>query len=169
MTCLKDFAAMRCLVKDDQGMDDLASDLFRTFAQFEYCLKVTGYCVAGRGDAANPDWTRFALELPPLSGEAGEDVVAAISYMQRRPPKKQVYIDEVLQWRDVAPQAENENDLIFLYVRRVRNNLFHGGKFNGRFFGPERSRELLEHAITILVAAIFLSPPMLEAYENRID
>ncbi|WP_281955711.1 hypothetical protein [Pseudophaeobacter arcticus] len=153
----------------DQEMSDLASDLFRTFAQVEYCLKVTGYCVAGRGGAANPDWTRFALEMPPLLDEAGEDVVAAISYMQRRPPKKQVYVDDVLQWRIVAPHAENGNDLIFLYVRRVRNNLFHGGKFNGRFFDPERSRELLEHSITILMAAILMSPPMLEAYENRSD
>ncbi|MDO6456318.1 hypothetical protein Q4494_04445 [Celeribacter halophilus] len=152
----------------DQEMADLASDLFRTFAQVEYCLKVTGYCVAGRGDAANPDWTRFALEIPPLE-DAGEDVVAAISYMQKHPPKKQVYVDEVLQWRIVAPNAENENDLIFLYVRRVRNNLFHGGKFNGSFFDPERSRELLEYSITILMAAICMSPPMLEAYENCTD
>jgi len=153
----------------DGEMADLASELFRAFAQFEYCLKVTGYCVVGRGDAANPDWTRFARELPTLSAETGEDVVAAISYILSRPPKKQVYIDEVLQRRDVAPQEENENDLIFLYVRRVRNNLFHGGKFNGRFFDPERSRELLKHSITILMAAIFASPPMLEAYENRTD
>lgn len=169
MRCLRGFAAMRFLVEFNQEMADLASDLFRTFAQFEYCLKVTAYCTAGPGNAAKPDWTRFALELPPLSQQAGEDVVAAISYMQSCPPKKQIYVDEVLQWRDVVPQAENENDLIFLYVRRVRNNLFHGGKFNGRFFDPERSKELLQHSITILMAAIFMSPPMLEAYENRTD
>jgi hypothetical protein len=85
------------------------------------------------------------------------------------PPKKQVYANNVLQWRVVAPQAENENDLILLYVRRVRNNLFHGGKFNGRFFDPERSTELLKHSITVLMAAIIMSPVMLEAYENRTD
>lgn len=156
-------------MKYNQEMADLASELFRVFAQFEYCLKVTGYCVAGPGDAANPDWTRFARELPPLTGQAGADVAAAIAYMLRHPPKKQVYVDDVLQWRVVAPQAKNENDLIFLYVRRVRNNLFHGGKFNGRFFDPERSRELLEYSITILMAAIVLSPLMLEAYEQRTD
>ncbi|NRB36456.1 MAG: hypothetical protein HRU31_17335, partial [Rhodobacteraceae bacterium] len=148
---------------------DVASDLFRTFAQFEYCLKVTGYCVGGRDDAANPDASRFSRELPPLSEQAGEDVVEAISYILRRSPKKQVYVDEVLQWRDVASQAENENDLIFLYVRRVRNNLFHGGKFNGRFFDPVRSKEFLECSITILMASIFAWPPMLEDYENRTD
>lgn len=65
--------------------------------------------------------------------------------------------------------TENENDLFFLYVRRVRNNPLQGGKFNGRFFDPEQSRELLEHSITILMVAIFMSSPMLEAYENRID
>jgi len=56
-------------------------------------------------------------------------------------PKKQVYSNKALQWNDVAQEAENENDLILLYVRRLRNNLFHGGKFDGRFFDPERSRE----------------------------
>ena len=130
----------------NREMADLASELFRVFAQFEYCLKVTGYCVAGPGNAANPDWTRFARELPPLTEQAGADVAVAIAYMLGHPPKKQVYVDDVLQWRIVAPQAQNENDLIFLYVRRVRNNLFHGGKFNGRFFDPERSRELLEYS-----------------------
>lgn len=89
--------------------------------------------------------------------------------MLRHPPKKQVYVDDALQWRVVSPKAKNENDLIFLYVRRVRNNLFHGGKFNGRFFDPERSRELLEYSITILMAAIVMSPLMLEAYEQRAD
>jgi len=46
---------------------------------------------------------------------------------------------------------------------------FHGGKFNGRFFDPERSSELLEHSITILMASILISRDMLEAYENRTD
>jgi hypothetical protein len=169
MRCLKAFAVPKYVMALDPEMAELASDLFRTFARFEYCLKITGYCFGGRGDAANPDWTRFASELPPLSGETSEDVVAAISYILGRPPKNQVYFEEVLQWRDVEPQAENENDLIFLYVRRIGNNLFHGGKFNGRFFDPERSMEFLEHSITILITAIFISAPMLEAYESRTD
>ena len=129
-------------VECDQGLDDLATGLFRVFAQFVYCLKVTGYCVAGGGDAANPDWMRFARELPPLLAAADPGVAAAISYVLGNPPKKQVYADNVLQWRVVAPQAQNENDLIFLHVRRVRNNLFHRGKFSGCFFDPERSRDI---------------------------
>lgn len=153
----------------DHEMDGLAYELFRFFAQFEYCLKVTGYCVAGRGNSANPDWTRFAGELPALTGETSPDIVAAISYMLQHPPKKQIFVDDALQWSDVAPDSENENDLILLYVRRVRNNLFHGGKFNGRFFDPERSRELMKYSVTILMVAILKSPPMLDAYENRTD
>lgn len=153
----------------DQKMANLALDFFRSFAQFEYCLKVTGYCVAGRGNAANPNWTRFSNEIPSLRDNAGPDVVEAITYIMKHPLKKQVYVDETPQWHDVAPEAENENDLILLYVRRVRNNLFHGGKFNGRFFEPERSRKLLEHSLTILMAALFMSKTVLEAYENRTD
>ena len=159
---------MLCMAYDDE-MRDLASELFRVFAQCEYCLKATGYCYAGPGNAATPDWTRFARELPSLSNGADADVATAVAYMLERPPKKQVYVDGALQWRDVVPEAENENDRILLYVRRVRNNLFHGGKFNGRFFEPERSRDLLQHSVTILFACIFKSQPMLEAYEQRTD
>ena len=102
---------MTYLVECDQGLNDLATGLFRVFAQFEYFLKVRGHCVASSGDAANPDWTRFARELPPLTGSADPGVAEAISYVLGNPPKKQVYANNVLQWRVVAPQAENENDL----------------------------------------------------------
>ena len=59
--------------------------------------------------------------------------------------------------------------LIWLYLRRVRNRLFHGGKFNLRTANPDRSSVLLEHTVTILMAAIFASPhkagsPVAEPY-----
>lgn len=50
----------------------------------------------------------------------------------------------------VAPNTDLRSDLVLLYVRRIRNNLFHGGKFNGHWFEPKRSEELLRHSLTIL-------------------
>ena len=155
---------------DNDDMAELACELFKTFAQFEYCLKVTGYCVADRAGNAKPNWEAFAKALP-FSLKESEDpaVKAAVSYIFEAPPRKQVFEGGVLQWREAAPQTDNENDLILQYVRRVRNNLFHGGKFNGHFFDPERSRELLKHAISILTACILQSPKMLEAYEHKAE
>jgi len=59
-----------------------------------------------------------------------------------------------------------QSDLVLQYVRRVRNNLFHGGKFNGRWFEPERSAELLIHCLTILNACLEVSPEVGEAYRQ---
>ena len=95
---------------------------------------------------------------------------AAISHILSLPPKKQVVtVDEVLQWRDVAPQAENENDLILLLMSAGPGTTCFTGQVQRAFLRLERSRELLEYSITILMAAIFMSAPMLEAYENRTD
>ena len=35
---------MTYLVECDQGLNDLATGLFRVFAQFEYCLDLPGFC-----------------------------------------------------------------------------------------------------------------------------
>lgn len=55
---------------------------------------------------------------------------------------------------------------MLLYVRRVRNNLFHGGKFNGRRFAPERSELLLRHSLTIHRACIDASEDVHQAFHN---
>lgn len=99
------------------------------------------------------DFDRDALTRP-----AAESVANAIDYILGYPPKKQVIRDGALEWDDATPNASSSSDLILLYVRRVRNNLFHGGKFNGRWFDPERSEELLRHSLTILDACRTASP-----------
>lgn len=148
-------------------MEQLACEMFQVFAKFEYCLKAAGYCVAGPGGDAKPDWKRFAQELP-IQLVASDDIAVknAVTYIFAHPPKKQVFNNGALQWSDASPQGDG-NDLILLYVRRVRNNLFHGGKFNGVFFAPDRSQKLLQHSIVVLFACIMASPAILEAYEHH--
>ena len=43
---------------------------------------------------------------------------------------------------------------LFGHLRRVRNNLYHGGKFNGRWIAPDRSRDLIAHSLTLLEALV---------------
>jgi len=45
------------------------------------------------------------------------------------------------------PETDLRSDLVLQYVRRVRNNFFHDGKFSGRWFEPERSTLLLKHSL----------------------
>ena len=143
-----------------------AADMFRLFARFEYALKAAGF---HRGDGnAEADWRTFAESLNGLF-EAIEDPALgeAVDYFRAHPPKKQVIRDGLLEWDERQPQTDLEADRILLYVRRVRNNLFHGGKFNGRWFAPERSDILLRHSMTILHACLAASPAVREAFEQE--
>lgn len=70
----------------------------------------------------------------------------------------------LIAWDDSRPQTDSRADELLIYVRRVRNNLFHGGKFNGHWFEPERSEPLLRYSIAILDACIREIPEIYEAY-----
>jgi hypothetical protein len=82
------------------------------------------------------------------------------------PPKKQVVASDGLGWRESPPTGLPEAEKILLYVRRVRNNLFHGGKFNGKWFAPERSGELIKHCLIILDACRDAEKDVKEAYNH---
>lgn len=142
-----------------------AARLFKTFARFEYALKAANF---HHGDgAAQPNWTAFAASIcDDFDAVDDEGFAEALAYFREQPPKKQVIVDGVLDWDESPVQGASEADRILIYVRRVRNNLFHGGKFNGRWFEPQRSAELLRHSMTILEVCRSLSPAVSEAFER---
>jgi hypothetical protein len=118
------------------------------FAQIECALKVLGFHY-GEGDA-KPNWDKFVKELEEVFDLQNPDVLEAIRYLEEKPPKKQMVVDSELKWVSVN-QEGNRLKEIFLSIRRIRNNLFHGGKFKGIYFEhPERSTELIKSAIIIL-------------------
>lgn len=151
----------------EEELHRLAAEMFRTFARFEYALKAAGF---HNGDgAAEPNWRSFAESVPAIFDDVEDRALAdAIAYITEHPPKKQLIRNGVLEWGVVPPQANSRSDLIFQYVRRVRNNLFHGGKFNGHWFEPERSELLLRHCLTILNASLEASPRVGDAYRNSV-
>ncbi len=153
---------------DHANLDALAHRFFRQFSRTEYALKAVGLMTRPTG-RAEADWKAFGDEIDQaflaLRAER-DDLRTACDYMLNRPPKKQVARDGRLEWSDSSPQATTETALLLQYVCRVRNNLFHGGKFNGRWFDPERSEELISHALTILGFSIQQSPKVLEAFTH---
>ncbi len=146
-------------------LDTLSFDFFKLFSRFEYSLKAAHFHT-GEGNA-NPNWTTFAQDIH-VNFQALQDeaLVRAKQYILGNPPKKQVIEQGNIAWSGSPPTQVNDTDLLLLYVRRVRNNLFHGGKFNGNWFAPQRSEELLNSSIIVLRHALEMNVNVKQAFEN---
>ena len=133
------------------NLDNIAFDLFKIFAQYESSLKENGYFQSNNGQKIIVDWDRFVNEKIGQSFlELLEDKEQSAIYILENPPKKQVINgDNQIIWQDV-PNNERSVQTLFGHISRVRNNLFHGAKFNGTWFDPERSKLLMEHSLVIL-------------------
>lgn len=146
-------------------LDDLAFDFFRVFARCEYCLKAVGFRKLGKD--AEADWRAFSDEVRAMIEDPkSEELKAAIEYILKNPPKKQVIRERVLAWDSAPPNSNSKSELVLRLVCRVRNNLFHGGKFNGRWFEPERSEALIKASLLILEESIRCSARVQEAYQG---
>jgi len=131
-------------------LDDLAFRLFKLLAQFEYSLKAMGYASSKANGSAEADWDRFANEVGNvLLVLDTPSVVAARTYLLDHPPRRQVLLDGHLGWESV-PTGDRSVQALFGHVRRVRNNLYHGGKFNAKWLDPDRSRDLVAHVLALL-------------------
>lgn len=133
-------------------LDKMAFRFFKTFAQYEYALKVLGYVSAGPRKQAEPNWDKFSNEVGGLiMDSSNEKTTKAINYIQNHPPKRQVLEDEGISWENVS-SSDKSPQMLFSHIRRIRNNLYHGGKFHSRWIAPDRSKELIESALIILEA-----------------
>jgi len=131
-------------------LDQLAFSFFKLFAQCEYALKAMGYGRAANGGMAEADWDRFANEVGVLLLQTNnQDVVKFRTYLLECPPKKQVWVNGQVEWVDV-PNTERSPQILFSHIRRVRNNLYHGGKFYGNWIDPERSGKLISCSLQLL-------------------
>jgi hypothetical protein len=148
-------------------LDQLAAQFFREFSRMEYALKATHYLRTGRNRDAQADWVTFGDKInDSLMNSKDDKVKRAVRYMLDSPPKKQVVNSGSLEWEDTPPTASTEAAKVLLSVCRVRNNLFHGGKFNGKWFDPGRSGPLIEHSLTLLRASRTFEKDVTEAYND---
>lgn len=133
-------------------LDELAFEMFTVVARMEYALKAAGFRPEVDGDA-KADWVAFGNSIHAEFSDAvqmRENLSGAVSYLTAQPPRKQTIVGGELAWADAPPTAPTETATILLYVNRVRNNLFHGGKFGPSWDNPERSQELLSCCLLIL-------------------
>jgi hypothetical protein len=147
----------------------LACEFLAVFARFEFALKAAGF-VDGDEKKAEPAWDRYARAIDAaFTHLKGAELRVAVAYLLLQPPKKQIVVQGKIDWLDAPPDGNLPRaEQVLLMVRRVRNNLFHGGKFLAAEAGgdPDRDRLLVDHALMVLRACLPLHQDVAAAYEN---
>lgn len=145
---------------------ELACEFLAVFSRYEFALKSTGFA---EGDAVQAAWDRYAGSIATAFDQITDtEVTAAVDYLLTQPPKKQVLREGKLQWEstplDNVPRAQQ----VLTMIRRVRNNLFHGGKFIPAEAGgdPHRDQLLVQHSLVVLRACLPLDPNVEAAFSN---
>jgi len=157
---------------------DLLLEFFLTFSCFEFALKSSGmYKPSGRNDDPNtgyraePDWDNFARNLRgSLQANSSPQLAEACEYLLLNPPWREVVANATLMWDGTAESDTlSEVEKLIRYVRRVRNNLFHGGKFSTLPVSDRRrNAELMQYSLVVLRECLRLSDSVRAEYEAAI-
>lgn len=141
----------------------LAMDFFVVFSRFECALKRSEVYAAGNDDKVLPDWDGFARDLGRdfLNNVVAQGIAPVLI---NNPPKQQVKLASgALGWKEMG--AVNNTADLFLAIRRARNNLAHGAKYqdggagHADFVeGSERDDTLLGQLLAVMTLALQARP-----------
>ena len=128
---------------------DLIFEFFVTFSRFEYALKSNSFFTVN----ATPDWDKFVNSIKEkFDRTISEEINNAVEFLIQNPPRIQYVDSGLVAWNDrIIDKNTPLLNRLRLHICDIRNNLFHGGKFDGDF-EPEISRnyELINSALLIL-------------------
>lgn len=137
----------------------LIFDFFIAFSRFEFALKASNFSI-GDNQRVSPNWETFVASINvTFDKNRIPELNEAVEYLLNNPPRIQMLNNGIIDWRNrIFQNKEPEINRLSLSIRDIRNNLFHGGKFNGNY-QEEISRNyiLLKNAITILDEWLSLS------------
>lgn len=151
------------------------------FSRFEYALKDSGYYERpnnkemkkfkekGVPPDARPDWNRFATSLRDVfRTDRTKALNQACEYILDSPPMKQVIINDGIAWETpYRGTSEPEVEFILRMVRCIRNNLFHGGKYNIEVHeDTKRTEMLLRSSLVILTECLSLATQVKLAFDK---
>lgn len=149
---------------------DKIIEFYITFSRFECALKQSIEFANITGGKVEPNWDVFVSRIRLLFNSSSSSLLkSSVQYLLKNPPKKQAINDSTIQWADnLASETSPEINKLLYYIKNVRNNLFHGGKFNGNFSEDEsRNHRLINSCLVVLnnwlelhqgVKNLFLSP-----------
>ena len=137
-------------------------ELFRIFARFEFALKEAGFAT-NKHDTVEIHWDKFANDS---LGATFFDKVKSQKIAEtilEKPPSKQIILNGNIDWQPTLPPT-NIQSLIGA-VRRVRNNLLHGGKYGD--IDAERDDKLVKESIAILILALEICEDVRQPFEGK--
>lgn len=149
---------------------DLLLEFFLIFARAEFALKNSGF-VKGNEREASPDWDRFAASIKnSFAKDKSDDLTQAANYILNNPPMKQVLRQNTLMWKANVPHGKlTDIEVLIRLVRRIRNNLFHGGKHNIALFeDTERTTRLLKSSLIVIQECLLLAPHVKTTFDEAI-
>lgn len=165
---------------------ELLCEYFLTFSRFEYSLKAIGLFIRPQPNSesikrfreegvlpeAKPDWDKFAVSLRgSFRIDRTNNLKQACEYILDSPPIKQVIIiNDGLAW-ETPVRPNNEAEIVFLLrmLRYIRNNLFHGGKYNIEVHeDTERTAMLLRSSLVILEECLYLNTELKQVFDEAV-
>ena len=153
---------------------ELVLEFFLAFSCFEFALKNAGFAQPrvrknGKLPSVDPGWDLFGASVrAAFHRNRNPDLNRACEYMLDNPPLEQVLIETGLAWETNNPcESVSEVECLLRLVRRVRNNLFHGGKFSSEAFeDTSRQEMLLKSCLVILTECLEVAPQVRTVYQS---
>jgi hypothetical protein len=136
---------------------ELVFKFFTIFSLFEHALKQAGFTRVNPNGDVYPNWDTFAHAIDAqFNIQANPELLTAVNYFVNHPTKKQVFTNNQLNFvLTQRPPNTSDTEWLATLIRRVRNNLFHGGKFK---YDRYRDTLLIQFSIVILEAWAELNP-----------
>ncbi len=130
----------------------LLIEFFILFSRFEYALKTSITFAEGNEKKVGANWSKFVSSISnAFISESNSDLKSAVEYIMLNPPNIQVFVDGNIKWRSREfLNNEPEINKLCQHIKDIRNNLFHGGKFNS-INNQEISRDTLLLKSSMLV------------------
>ena len=159
---------MRSPFEDLEIDGALVSEFFAVFARFEYAMKASHYCKSDQWNNAVPDWPALKQNLgPTLENTTDRDLRRAMEFLLDAPPLVQKCVDGAPNFQVVPLAGNSKGAKVLNAAKRVRNNLFHGGKHTPHS-PPARDTELIEAALCVLQHCLEMDQELAGEYGHQI-
>lgn len=150
---------------------EIVFQFFISFARFECSLK-NSLTFATTHKPPRANWGLFLKTIKSNTDYHSSPTLRnAKDYIIDNPPKIQIKTTTAIDWTErlFEPKTTMETKLL-QHIKDVRNNLFHGGKFNGIYKADEsRNYMLINSSLIILNYWISLDQNILELFNEEIE